>query len=735
MSNPAFSRANLAACLAMGVCLIPVFAKAADAPPAAPLQPVTDTYFSTPFTDNYRYLEKIQDPSVQDWMRGQALYTRAVLDSLPGRGALLERIHTLANADARRRGFVRRGQRYFYELTTPGAQQPVLMYRDGLHGEEQILVDPARLAKDPSTHYALDYYTPSWDGRIVAYGLSAGGSEASTLHLIDVASRQVLPEAITRTDDNVVAWRHDNRSFYYLRYAQPTPQTPAAETMYNARTYLHTIGTQPDGNNDLVVFGRGVAKAVEVPDGQGTYLVGSPQSPYMVAVANHNMDSTPATLYIAAATNINGAATPWHKLASVEDGITQFVLRGDSLYFLSQKGAPRFRILATSLAHPDLRHARVIVPEGTAVITDFDIASDGLYYREYAGAVSRLIRVDLDGAQRHAVPLPIAGNLFGPVVDPQQPGALFNMQGWTQPAQLYAYDPSNDSTSNTGLLPTSNIDTSNLESREVMVTSHDGVRVPLSIVYRKGTRLDGSHPTIIEAYGSYGIASDQFFWPMSVAWIERGGIWATAHVRGGGELGEGWHRDGMMRTKLNTIFDFVACSQYLIDQGYTSTALLGATGASAGGITVGRAMTLRPDLYRVIIDEVGMSDMLRMETEPNGPPNTPEFGSISTEEGFHSLYAMSPYTHVRDGTAYPAVLFVTGANDPRVSPWHMMKMAARVQASTTSHRPVLLRIDYDAGHGIGSNRSQVEEEQADAWSFALWQMGDPAFQPRAVQQQ
>ncbi len=729
MQNLSVGASSPAACLALALSLAATLASATDAPPVAAVRPVIDTYFGTAFTDNYRYFENLQDPQVQGWMHAQAGYTRAVLDKLPGRAALLERVHALANADAQRSGFILRGQRYFYQLVEPGAQQPKLMYRDGLKGEEHLLIDPAKLAADPATHYALDYYTPSWDGRLVAYGLSAGGSEASTLHLIEVASGKVLDEAITRADDNLIAWRRDNHSFYYLRYAEPTPQTPAAERMYNARTYLHTVGAHPGGDQDAVVFGRGVSKAVEVPDGQGTYLVGSPQSAYFVAVANHNMDSAPATLYVAPAAKISGAATPWKKFAAVDDGVTQFVLHGDSLYFLSQRGAPHFRILATPLARPDLRHPQVIVAEGRAVITDFDIASDGLYYRERNGAGSRLMRASLEGAHQEAVPLPFEGNVYGPVSDPQQPGALFNMQGWTQPAQLYAYDPSSNSSSNTGLLPASSIDTSQLESQEVMVTSHDGTQVPLSILYRKGIKLDGSHPTIIEGYGSYGIVLDAAFRPSSVAWLERGGVWAVAHVRGGGELGEDWHRGGMMRTKPNTVLDFIACSQYLIDQGYTSTALLGATGGSAGGITVGGALTMRPDLYRVILDEVGMSDSLRMETEPNGPPNTSEFGSVSTEEGFHGLYAMSAYAHVRDGTAYPAVMFLTGANDPRVAPWHMMKMAARVRAATNSARPVLLRIDFDAGHGIGSNRSQREQLRADMWAFALWQMGDPAFQP------
>jgi prolyl oligopeptidase len=294
---------------------------------------------------------------------------------------------------------------------------------------------------------------------------------------------------------------------------------------------------------------------------------------------------------------------------------------------------------------------------------------------------------------------------------------------------MYAYDPAKKLSENIGLLPPSKIDVSQLEATEVMVTSHDGTRVPLSILHKKGAALDGTHPTIIDGYGSYGVVSEAGFSPAIVAWVERGGVYAEAHVRGGGELGEAWHLGGFMATKPNTWLDFIACSEYLVDAGYTSSKLLAGTGTSAGGILIGRAFTTRPDLYRVILDNVGMSDTLRTETEPNGPPNVSEFGSVGNEAGFHGLYAMSSYAHVRKGTAYPATMFITGANDPRVSSWHMMKMAASLQAASSSGLPVLLRIDFDAGHGIGSTRAQREQLLADQWAFALWQFGDPAFQP------
>jgi prolyl oligopeptidase len=339
--------------------------------------------------------------------------------------------------------------------------------------------------------------------------------------------------------------------------------------------------------------------------------------------------------------------------------------------------------------------------------------------------------VSFDGKQSRPVPTPFEGNVGVPVTDPHETGVLFGVRGWLQSTRIMAYDPVKDRSDDTGLNLPSSIDTAQFEAHELFATSYDGTQIPLSVIHRKGMALDGSHPTILAGYGSYGVSLEPRFNPTTLAWIERGGIMAIAHVRGGGEYGEGWHMAGFKQNKINTVLDFIACGQFLVDQHYTSPGRLAGEGGSAGGITVGGALTWRPDLFAVILDLVGMSDALRFETEPNGPPNVVEYGSIKTESGFHGLYAMSAYAHVHDGVAYPAVMFSTGANDPRVAPWHMAKMAARVQAATSSKRPVLLRVDYDAGHGIGSSNSQYESELADLWSFALWQMGDPEFQPAA----
>ena len=728
MSFPVSARALLGG-LALAAGLAASAVAALPGQPVAPVRPFTDTYYGTPVVDDYRYMEDLDNPEVKSWMHAQADFTRSQLDALPGRKPLLERVHALLNADLQRGGFVQRGKRLFYRVTQPGAPLPRLFWRDGPQGQEHLLVDPGALGQGSSTHYALDFYMPSWDGKLVAYGLSTGGSEKSVLHVMDVRTGAVLSEAIANTSNSRVAWRPDNQSFFYLRYPKPTPDLPADQTMFNGRTYLHVLGAHADGEGDAVVFGRGVSASVDVPEGQGTWLETAPGSKYALAIANHNMDDNPSTVYVAPLAQVKGAGTPWRKVADVADGVTGFHLRGDTLYLVSQKGAPRFRLLSVPLARPELAKASVVLPEGDGVLTDVEVAADGLYTRTRDGAVSHLHRVSFDGKRSQPLPLPFEGNVSSPVTDEAEPGALFSVRGWLQSTRTLAWDPVHARSEDTGLNPPSSIDTSAFVAEEVFAIGDDGTRIPLSILHRKDMVADGSHPTILSGYGSYGISQEPNFVPTNLAWLERGGVLAVAHIRGGGEYGEAWHLAGYKQTKLTTVMDFVACGQALIDRRITTSARLAGQGGSAGGITVGGALTRRPELFGVILDLVGMSDALRAENSPNGPPNIVEFGSVKDEAGFHGLYAMSAYAHVRDGTPYPAVLFSTGANDPRVSPWQMGKMAARVQAATSSGRPALLRVDYDAGHGLGSSNAQRENQIADLWSFALWQMGDAAFQP------
>ena len=425
----------------------------------------------------------------------------------------------------------------------------------------------------------------------------------------------------------------------------------------------------------------------------------------------------------------------WHRVATVADGVVAAVPHGDTLYLLSVAGAPKGRLVSIPLADPDLSKAKVVLPEGDGILgtgnasyNALDASSDALYLRERAGAVSGILRIPFDTLKASRLPFPLTGSASVVAADPRFPGAVVAMQNWVTPPTYYAYDPVSGGMAPCALTPKPKIDLSRFTVEETSVVSFDGTLVPLSIVSPTGAPRDGRRPTILIGYGSYGAAIEPTFMADYLPWVERGGVLAIAHVRGGGELGAAWHAEGQKLAKLNTVFDFIACGQHLVDTGYTSPARLAAMGGSAGGITVGRAMEVRPDLFGVVIDDSGMADMMRFETEPNGPPNTVEFGSIKTRDGFRGLYAMSPYIHVREGVRYPAVLLCAGANDPLVSPWHSAKMAARLQAATSSHRPVLFRVDYNTGHGaIGVAASQRQALLADQMAFALWQMGDHWF--------
>jgi prolyl oligopeptidase len=697
-------------------------------PPVAPIVPVTNDYFGSPVTDNYRYFEDLKNPQVQAWMKGQADYARAMLDNLPGRKALLERITALDKTQVVVFDVQQRGERYFYQKRRPEDQLPRLYYRDGLKGAEHLLLDPEKFAS-AQAHAALDYYAPSWDGRLLAYGVSLGGSEESVLHVMDVSGKRTFKESIDRTSLNVIAWAPDSRSFFYFRYPKPVPGTKPTEVLYNARSYRHILGEHGDGDGDLAVFGRGVASNLEVPEGQAAYVLVSPDSPYVLGVANQNLDQNPSTLYVARLDSINGAATPWRKIADVDDGVTQFQLQGEYLYFLTSKEAPRFRLARLALADANLAHAGVVLNESRAVLTGFSVARDGIYVSARDGATTKVLRATADGWQQRELPTPFNGTATVAATDPRQGGAIVSLVGWIEPEQLYSYDPVGGTMSVTDFVPVPRVDTAQFMVEEVSAVSYDGTRVPLSIIRQKSTVPDGARPTFLSGYGAYGISYDPFFSPIMLAWVERGGIIAVAHVRGGGEYGEDWHRGGQKLTKLNTVFDFIACAEYLAAQHYTTAKYLVGEGTSAGGVLIGGALTWRPDLFAAVIDNVGMTDALRFELTPNGPSNTGEFGSVQTQEGFHGLYAMSAYAHLRDGTAYPAVLLHTGANDPRVEPWIIAKMAARLQAASVSGKPILLDVDYDAGHGVGSRREQTRKLWADQMAFALWQFGDPDFQP------
>jgi prolyl oligopeptidase len=696
------------------------------APPVAAVRVVTDEYFGVKVADPYRYMEDLANPEVAAWFKGQNDYTRAVLGQIPGRSALMTRIKALDESAPARVTDLRRlpGDRYFYQKRLASEDVAKLYVRDGLNGDEKLLVDPSKFTSAGGPHYVISYYAPSFDGKYVVAGISAAGSEDAVIRVFDTSTGRETGDAIDRALFGSPSWMHDNRSFFYNRLQKLTPTSAPSDRELNSRTYLHVLGTKPE--DDRLIFGVGTPN-VNIDPADIPFVVTWPNAAYALGIVAHGVRNE-ITAYAAPLDSLTGATIPWKRFCDVDDDVTGFDVHGSDLYLLSHRQASRYKILHTKLSDPDLAHAEVVVPSGQVLIQNIAAANDGLYIQQLDGGLGRLMRLPYSGGKPEQVRLPLEGSVGLSATDQRLPGTLLELSSWTKARKIYNVAGTN--VAETNLQPVGKFDApSDLESIEVKVKSYDGTQVPLSIVYRKGMKLDGSNPALLDGYGAYGITLDPFFDPKLIAWYERGGIFAVAHVRGGGEYGEDWHLAGKLLNKPNTWKDFIACAEYLIGQKYTSTSRLAIEGGSAGGITIGRSITERPDLFAVAIDQVPMSDVVRAEFTPNGPPNIPEFGTVKEADGFKALYEMSGYQHVTDGTRYPAVMVTTGFNDPRVVSWQPGKMAARLQAATSSGKPILLRVDYDAGHGIGSTKTQREEELADEWSFALWQFGVAQFQP------
>jgi prolyl oligopeptidase len=584
----------------------------------------------------------------------------------------------------------------------------------------------------------ITYFTPSDDSRYVAVAIAPGGAETNTeLHVIETASGRESGEPIVRGlggETWFPSWLPDNHSYVYGRRQDLPPGAPAAEFRQKIRSFRHVLGTDPE--KDAPVFGYGVVPGIAVEPSLIASVRTRPNSKYALGVLDQSVEPNKA-FYITPEDGLGKTNAVWRKVADLSDSVSDVVLHGDDLYALTFKDASRYRVLRTDARKPELGAAEVIVAQGEGVITGISAALDALYVRVLDGGIGRLLRVPY-GAKPEVqnVTLPFEGSLDLPdtdvfATDLRVPGLIFAMTAWTKALRIYAYDPRANRVSDTRLQPSGPYDDpANVESQEVKVPSYDGALVPLSIVHRKGLKLDGTNPTHLSGYGAYGISQNPSSDPFFLAWYERGGVHAVCHVRGGGEYGEEWHLAGKGPTKPNSWRDFIACAEYLIEKKYTSSAHLSGHGESAAGPMIGPAMTERPDLFGVMIIDVGVLDTVRFEATANGETNVPEFGSTKTEVGFKALYAMSAYHHVTDETSYPAILLTTGMNDPRVDPWVSAKMAARLEAATTSGRPVLLRVDYQGGHGAYDSQTQFHELVADEMSFMLWQSGASEFQPQ-----
>jgi len=677
--------------------------------PATPKRPVTDDYSGVKVVDDYRWLEQAADPEVRQWSSGQNARTRAYLDQLPMRAAIVERLGQLYNnPSARFSALTSRGGVLFAIETQPPKLQPFLvtMASPDDPGSARVVVDPNALDASGST--TIDFYEPSLDGKLVAVSLSKGGSEEGSVSVFEVATGKALADAIPRvngaTAGGSVAWNADASGFWYTHYPR-AGERPEADLSFYQQVYFHHLG----GAADEYALGKEFPRIAEIR------LESSDDGKYVMAQMAYG-DGGQFLHYV------RGPSGRWSQVTRLSDKISEAAFGpDDSLYVLSRNDAPAGKLLQLTGPAFSPDKAKTVVTPGRSSIDGFLATSSYLYVRYMAGGPSKLLAKQAGKPDKTLDVGAIAA--VGQLARGKMDQLLFESESFVDSPAWYRYDPASGEIKKTGLYQTSPASFSDVEVVRQMAISKDGTRVPMNIVRRKGTKLDGNNPVLLTGYGGYGISLAPDFSARRRLWLDHGGVWVVANLRGGGEFGDDWHEQGRLTKKQNVFDDFVACAEYLIKAKYTSAEKLAIEGGSNGGLLMGAALVERPELFRAVVSHVGIYDMLRVERFPNGAFNVTEFGTVKEADQFRALYAYSPYHHVKDGTDYPAVLLLTGDNDGRVDPMSSRKMTARLQEATHSGRPVFLRTSSSSGHGIGTALNEQIEQDADVFAFLFDQVG------------
>ena len=692
-------------------------------PPLAQFKPVTESLWGVTVTDPYRYMEAL-DPTTRAWMKEQGGYTRAVFDAIKPRAALEQRIEQFTSSFGIARAYVSYGGRLFYQERDPGSDNFDLIEKDasGTHK----LVDVAALrAGQGGLSVAINYFLVSPDGNKVALGISSGGSEDASLSVVDVASRATIAGPVDRAEYAATAWSDDGATLYFVRMKRLATGDAEIEKYKDLTLYRWNLHDEP-----IMVLGSLVDHGPKFSPTDVPGLQLSPGGTVAVATSANGVQRELIT-WLAPVDQIGDSRAVWKQFTVRSDDVTGFDMRGDEIFLLSHKHAPTFKILTLRAGQPLSSAKTLLAAQRNRVIDQIYAASDALYVVAQQGAYSQLLRIPAGSAKAEEITLPFKGHISNAFSDPRVPGVSLSLESWVIAPSEFTYDPVAGKFADLALTVKPALDPAQFVVRDLEARSHDGVMVPLSLVQPKGAV--GPQITYLYSYGFYGSSRLASFNLRAVGFLKEGGTYATCHVRGGGELGESWRLAGRGVNKPNTWRDLIACGEDLIARGVTSKDKLFIQGASGGGITVGMAMTERPDLFAGVIAGVPAANTLRAEFAPNGPPNIPEFGTVTSKDGFRNLYAMDTLQHVKIGTRYPAMLITVGLNDARVAPWEPAKLAAQLQASGTPN-PVLLRVDADAGHGVvGSGKTQTDQENADIYSFIFWRAGLADWRPRAAQ--
>jgi prolyl oligopeptidase len=684
----------------------------AESAPETPKEAVSTKYHGVTVEDPYQWLEQDDDSRVKAWSEAQNQRTRQYLDKLPDRAAIEKQLtEWYAKTSASYSSLVSRPGILFAMKFQPPKQQPLLVTlksADDLKSEKVVL-DPNVLDAKGTT--AIDWFVPSLDGKHVAMSLSRGGSEDGTLHFFETATGKALPDTIAHvqypTAGGSAAWNADGTGVFYTRFPRKG-ERPDTDLNFYQQIYFHKLGT-PD-TEDKYSIGKEFPRIAEIT------LAASRNGKYILATVA-NGDGGDFAHYLL------GPDKTWKQITQFSDQIKLARLgRDNALYLLSRAGAPRGKILRLPLDVPELKNAAEIVASGEAVIEQIVPSTDALYVADLLGGPSQIRRFDLNGKNETTIATPQI-SAVQELLALEDGSLLFRDVSYTDPAVWFHCLNGKTEPVKTALQSTSPVSFADIEVRREFATSRDGTKIPLNVLSRKGMKRDGNNPTLLYAYGGYGISLSPNFDFTRRLWFDRGGVYVVANIRGGGEFGEEWHKAGNLTKKQNVFDDFAAAAEYLIKENYTRSGKLAIQGGSNGGLLMGAMITQHPDLFRAVVSSVGIYDMLRVELAPNGTFNVTEFGTVKNPEQFKALYAYSPYHHVVDGTNYPAVLMMTGANDGRVAPYHSRKMTARLLAAKKSENPILLRTSSSAGHGIGTALSERIKQSADIYAFLFAQLG------------
>jgi prolyl oligopeptidase len=689
----------------------------------------TECYGKT-ISDSYSYLEQGSDTLSKTWFKQNSVNTREILDNISGRKEIVDKLLEIE----KRRTFsasslkIATDNQYFYLKKTDQDKTAKLYYKNSEKGQEILLFDPKEYKSGSNNTYSISYYKPSWDTKKVAISFSKNGEEISEIAFLNTETKTLLPEIITNcwpAELGGINWLTDNSGIIYLNI--PIVDNKNANYILNTESVIYKLGDDP--SNHKVIFSKKSNPEINIDPADfpeicefninDKYILGKLNG------ASSNLD-----YYYATIGEFENKKIQWKQLFKKEQGFTSPIIVNEDVYCLSSKNSPNYKIIKTKIANPDFDHAETIVDENkNETIDSYEIIKEGIVYSiTKNGIEAKLYFVDSNKIIK-PITLPIkAGTVIIRTKNKYSSDIWVHAGGWLNPLKRYRYDLLKNSYKEDQITPvTSYPEFDNFIVEEIEFPSHDGVMLPVSIIYKKALKKNKMNNVLIEGYGAYGESMSSGFDPISLSWVLNDGILVVSHVRGGGEKGEEWYKSGYKQTKPNTWKDLIATAEYLIKEKITNNKKIAIHSGSAGGILVGRAITERPDLFKVMLCDNGFLNPLRIDVAPNGPNNMKEFGDPKIKEEFNALYEMDAYHHIKKGIKYPACLITTGMNDARVAPWMSGKFVAKLRASTISNNPILFAVDYNTGHGLDSSNLQLYNDFADLFAFAFWQMGHPKF--------